>query len=377
MRGGGGLGRGTGGSGRGMGRNVGATGRAGRGSLAGGAPKPAAPRPAAAPRRSGGGMSGATGFGLGLGAGMLLGGGGRRGGRRSTFGGVPGGGFGGGRRSRPAGPMGGGCSSALMPILAVIVVVSVLSAINNFTPFGGPDQPEAQLGITQTNRVRDPLPRGSANETGDLFTDELGWIRNRPQMESGLQGFFEETGVRPHVLIVDSIDGNADPEDADLDAFADAFYLRNFSDEAHFLLIFMDRGDWPIRPILWAHWGMEARQVMDDNAVEILFDYIELYYSRFFTTTEVSEAQIFSNAFARTATRIMFRPPDYRRVWITLFVVAGLVLLALILFKVWKKKQEYKQQEAERTERILSQDLGTFGDDEASRLAKQYEDDYK
>ena len=70
----------------------------------------------------------------------------------------------------------------------------------------------------------------------------------------------------------------------------------------------------------------------------------------------------------------MHRPPDNRPIWITLIIVAGVVLVVTIFYNFWKKKQEQKNLEAEQTERILSQDLGTFGEDEAADLAKQYEE---
>ena len=369
---GGGISRGGGGIRTGgVGRNLGGTGgRAGRGSLAP-PPRVNTPRPAAPPR---GGMSGGAGFGLGLGTGLLLGGGRRRG-------------FGWGRRGMMMGPgmgmgMGGhgmrrggcGCSSIIMVIVVFVLLISVISLMNNWAPMGG--FPTAQdSNITPSTRVRERLGAEFVNDFGPLHTDNLGWIDNSAQMDAGLRTFFELTGVRPHVYITDQIDGNRNPADGVIQEYASELYNRLFDDEGHLLLIFFEQED--DFPRLFTLPGVSARLVMDDEAQNILLDYILHYDHLFFATDGISEEQLFSNAFARAAERIMSEPPDNRAIWITLIVVAGVVLIVLILYNFWNKRRIQKNLEAEQTERILSQDLSTFSEDDASRLARQYEGENK
>ena len=383
---GGGMSRGGSGGLRsgGVGRNFGAAagGRAGRGSQVStprvSAPRPVAPRPAAQPR-GGGGLGGAAGFGLGLGTGLAMGGGRRRRGFGSGWGFgrrrgmMMGPGMGMGSPGMGRGRGGCGCTSIIMVIVVFVILMSVISLINNWGPIGG-DPPPQIADITQSTRVRDRLPAAQVNDVGPMYTDNLGWIGNSEQMLAGLRIFFERTGVRPHVYITDVINGNRTPSFSEVDAYASRLYDDLFSDEGHLLLIFIDQGDWPARPLLHVLPGDAARLVMDSEALGILLDFVNHYNSQFFLTLHVSEEQIFSNAFAEAAERIMHRPPDNRAIWITLIVVAGLVAFALILFNFWKKKQEQKNLEAEQTERILSQDLDTFSEDDAARLAKQYED---
>ena len=130
---------------------------------------------------------------------------------------------------------------------------------------------------------------------------------------------------------------------------------------------------------IYAQPGSQARLVMDGEALDILFDYIAYYNDRFINVGDIETEEVFSNAFDETAQRIMYRAPNNRPVWIAMIIVAGVVLLAFILFTFWKRKQEQKNLEAEQTERILNQDLSTFAEsdkqDEASKLAQQYMDD--
>ena len=274
-----------------------------------------------------------------------------------------------------------GCSSILMIIVVFVMVMAFIAFFNNLivpnqfgiTQGGGPQH------ITQSTRVREPLPRNAAIDTGRLFTDNLNWIQNTTQMEAGLRNFHNATGVRPHVYITGDINGNTTPTPAEVEAFSIALYDTLFDDEAHLLLVFFESVDYPDDYIeIYLQPGIQARLVMDGEALDILFDYIEFYDHRFHTVGDVSMEQVFSNAFDRAAERIMHRPPDNRAVWMTVIIVGGVVLVLLILYTFWKKRQEQKRLEAEETERILSQNLTTFGEsggDEASRLAQQYMND--
>ena len=277
---------------------------------------------------------------------------------------------------------GGGCGCSTI-LMAIVIMIIAMSAISFFSGIMAPTQWLGQsMGpaqVTPSTRERDALPANAANDAGPLFTDNLGWIDNASRMNAGLRNFHRATGVRPHVYIVGEINGNSTPTPAQVEAFAAALYDELFTDEAHLLFVFFESGEWPNNFVrIQTQPGSQARLVMDAEAQNILIDYIEYYNERFINVGDVSMEQVFSNAFDEAAQRIMHRAPDNRPFWITVIIVAGVLLLALILFKWWKRKQDQKNLEAEQTERILNQDFGTFGgnaEDEASRLARQYKDD--
>ena len=407
---GGGLGGGRSSSGRGLGSSpLGGGGRGGRGAiptpganrgggLGGGfsAPRPVV-RPPVAPR---GGRAGSFGAGVGVGMGLGMMGGRRR--RRMGWGG--GWGWGGRRRMgmgmgmhggmgmmpRRRGGCGGGCSTLLIMLVLLFIVIAIISTMNNFaTPQhwvhdgqwhgvqqGQPAVVDPFPGVIPSTIIRTPLEAGSARETGSLFTDHLGWISNQTALTTGMRNFHQATGVRPHLYLIGEINGNAYPTNPELQAFAEQAYDRLFEDEAHVLLLFFENYNYDYG--MWVVAGNQARSVMDQEAQDILMDFVQRYYYQ-----DISEEDLFSRAFDSTAQRIMYRPTpppeptDNRPIWITIIVAAGVVLLALILFKWWSRKQEQKNLEAEQTERILSQPLETIGSqgDAASQLAEQYQDD--
>ena len=393
---GGGLGGSRGGSVRGLGSSSigGGAGRGGRGAI---------PTPSA--NRGGGGFGGGlgggarrpaprrgpgfgTGMAMGMGAGMMMGGGRRR--RGWGMGGtgwgrrrhMPMGGMGmGAPMGRRGGGCGSGCSSIIMLIIVLILVFSVISWLGNFNSpqnwanqgiqHGAPADPFPQ--VIPSTIVREPLPAGSAIETGSLFTDRLGWITNQTALTTGMRSFHQATGVRPHLYIVGEIDGNTRPTDQQLMDFAQGLYDQMFDDEAHVLLVFFED--------VYPYFGMvvvpgsQARSVMDQEAQDILMDFVTRFYYM-----DISEEEVFSGAFQSAGERIMYappQPPDNRPIWITIIVVAGVLLLVFMLFRWWQRKQEAKAREAEETERLLSQPLETFGSstsDAANNLAQQYTD---
>ena len=72
------------------------------------------------------------------------------------------------------------------------------------------DSPDSGSNITKSTIAREPLPKGSVNET-DYYTDELGWIHNPSQLVIGLKNFYNKTGVQPHVYITDTVNGSHYP----------------------------------------------------------------------------------------------------------------------------------------------------------------------
>ncbi|MCL2526970.1 MAG: hypothetical protein FWE42_01030 [Defluviitaleaceae bacterium] len=393
MRGGGGRmggGLGRSGSGRGLsGGGLGSAGRAGRGGLGGGglggaragggfgtgrAPAPRAPM--GRPGSFGAGM--ATGMGIGMMAG---------GGRRRRGWGM-GGGWGWGRRRRmPMGGMGmgpgmmgprrggggcgGGCITLILIIIAIIFVISIISWFGNLaSPQNWVQGGTIQLTeVTAATRVREALPRGTATDTGPLYTDHLDWIGNRTVLERGMRNFHQATGVRPHVYIIGEIYGTQTPSVSQLGSFARQRYDELFNDEAHVLFLFFENaaGQYGMYVVP----GNQAQTVMDQEAQDILMDYAGRYYYM-----DISTEEFFSRVFDSTAERIMHVPPNNRTIWMTVIIVAGVLLLVFLLFRWWQRKQEQKNIEAEQLERVLNQPLETIGNpnDAASRLADEYTD---
>ena len=344
--------------------------------------------------RGGGGFSGGS-FG---GGGRSFGGGGRTGGSGgfrpggssfgggfrpggSSFGGgsyrpsgpiFPGGGgfYPGGMGYRPSGGGGGGCClgrGCLTTLLVFLIIFFALILIGGVATSIGGVNTSAGSGpssgsIAKSTVEREPLPPSACTETG-YYTDEEDWFSRPSNLESGLKHFYQKTGVQPYVYVVGSAHGATLSA---LQAFADETYDSLFSDEGHYLLVFYDNG---AGGYSWAYAvGTQAKTIMDNEANEILADYIDRYYY----DNTITDEEFFSLSFEKTADRIMTvtkSPAAY------VMPVVGVVAVLLIAFFWWKAAVKARQKKAEQTAQILNTPVEEMGDPDLEDLEKKYGED--
>ena len=326
--------------------------------------------------RGGGGgrSSGGGSFGGSRSSGGRRGGGGsHRGGFGGSGGGLfggPGPSFGGGWGGPPpphhyGGPRmyrrGPGCFGGMtmgtaLILLAIIVVVCVFSSLP--VSNGGTGD------ITRSTVAREPLPADAVTTTG-YYTDNLGWIDSVTDLESGMKSFYQETGVQPYLYLTDTVNGNPSPSEGEMQEFAMQLYDELFTDEAHLLLVFQEYNS---NGQYYAYWvaGKQAKTVCDQEAMDILLDYIDHYYY-----SDYSESEFFSLAFEKAGARMMEVTPNP---WVRIVMIVAVVLLAILAFVWWQKAKKQKNLEAEQTERILRTDLNDLAgeDPELTDLENKY-----
>ena len=257
------------------------------------------------------------------------------------------------------GPVGCGCGFIIILLIVLILVLIIgayiASTIGGFTE------------ITKSTVARQPLPAGSVNET-EYYTDELGWINNQTKMEGGLKYFYQKTGVQPHVVIIDNVNGSHNPTESELDSYANALYDQLFADEAHLLFVFYEYDEFYMDRYVA---GTQAKTVIDREAADILLDYIDRNYY----DSNLTDEEFFSNSFRDAADRIM---TVTRSPWIaamtTIGIVFAVVILAILLFVWWRHAKNQKNLEAKRTAEMLNTPLEKFDDVEIEDLAKKYQD---
>ena len=270
------------------------------------------------------------------------------------------GGSGGGSDNSGCGGIGCGIVIALF---ALILLVSVFSACMDSYDTGS----SYSSSVSASTVEREALPASAVNETA-YYTDADGdWIHNASQLESGLRHFYKKTGVQPYVYILPN---GTTTSTSDLQSRAEKLYGELFTDDAHFILVFCDDGEGGYNCGYAV--GSQAKTIMDSEAISILADYLDRYYSDF----SLSEEEIFSKAFSDAADRIMTVTGSTART--TTKVLGGVAVVALIagtVIIVVKKRDEQKKAEAKRTQDILNTPLEKFGSDEVEELAKKYQTD--
>ena len=235
---------------------------------------------------------------------------------------------------------GTGCGGGgLGSILLLVVVLMIWSVVVSSCTASGKTSSGGSSAEIQTSTIhRERLNSGSLVNVG-WYTDNLDWIRDPDKLEKGLAYFYKRTGVSPYLYLTEDVSGVLDPTQAQLDAFAGELYDTLFRDEAHFLVVFQEHdGVYNTRYVC----GLEARAVMDDEACEILLDYLDAYYFG-----DYDDEEYFAKAFTDAADRIMDTKVP-ARVYVT--GTAVVIGIGVLVWLVWKKLRDRREERVRNAE---------------------------
>ncbi len=246
-----------------------------------------------------------------------------------------------------------GCLTSIIVVIIFIVLIMLI--------FGA--VADDVLDITKSTIERNKLNTKVSTEAG-FYTDECGWIQNRTVLENGLKEFYNDTGIVPYVYIIDNIEGDYDPSTEKIEQFAQQQYEKLFKDDGHILLMFWDyEGAYEYH--LWL--GDDTVNIMDTEACDILFDYLDYYY--YYADTD---EEFFADAFADAGNRIMHvtRSPLYY-----IFIIGGAGAVIFAVCAVIKSRKDNEAERKRRAEEILNSPLEKFGQDGdvLDNLEKKYE----
>ena len=129
------------------------------------------------------------------------------------------------------------------------------------------------------------------------------------------------------------------------------------------MLVFCDDGNGRFNAAYWA--GAMTGSVLDDEAINIF----KAYLSQNYDDMSLTEEEIFSDAFADTADRIMTVTPSPLPV---IAVCAAVIIVAVVVFLIVRNRRLAKQREAERMREILNTPLESLADAELADLEKKY-----
>lgn len=211
---------------------------------------------------------------------------------------------------------------------------------------------KAGIGSNTTNREKLDLGYGWTNDT---CYDELGWIADEGKLNRNLKAFYEATGATPYVALVHEPEVSGMGPDAEFE-FADEWYSENLPNEGYVLCMYFDSlneyEDGNCQLVV----GSQADILMDAEAQEVFWNYLDYYWGM--DPDEISEDELFSQAFVKTGERIMQRRTETGDVlkWLFIVLAVGFAIGGTIAFMMLRREQE--AQRAAETERILSQPVG-------------------
>ena len=257
------------------------------------------------------------------------------------------------------------------PIISIVLIVILIGAIIIFSG----SSTRSDSAQTYSTEIRTALPSSAVSKTAYYTDDDGDWIHSPSKLTSGLEDFYNRTGVQPYVYILK----NGSITDINqLTEKSKDLYKKLFKDEGHFLLVFCDDGNGSYNCGYTA--GNKAKQVMDNEAIGILQTNLETAYA-----TADSDEEVFSNAFRETGINIM-HAADIKKngdktsvVLKTVGVVSGVTLAGVAcvgtVIYIRNKKQEQDKERQAEVDKIMSTPLEKFGDtdDDIEAIASKYE----
>ena len=249
----------------------------------------------------------------------------------------------------------GGCLRVFIGPL-FIIAMCVVMAFSILIARGDEIRVPFELTIERSTVQRERLPDSKCDPIDEWYQDDWGdWIDDTEADEDfslrvGLKSFYEDTGVQPYLWIMGE-EGKDYMSEGSLEELGDVRYKEMFGDdEGHVLVIFREYPNESGNYICTVTAGYDAEtQVIDDQAKEILLDYIDYYY----TDEDLNEGEFFETAFMRAGERIMTKQLSWKQIYVIIGVaivaVVGIVIVSSIIKarKIAVAQQKAKQAQAE------------------------------
>lgn len=234
-------------------------------------------------------------------------------------------------------------------LIAVFLVVWVVFAIINSIASDSGAFAGASGGIQSSSVDREKLPDTMTKETA-YYQDDLDWIGSSHDLEKGMKYFYRTTGVFPYLWITDNVDGDSWPSDEKIDEKLNSMYDALFEDEGHAIIMYLDAGGG--RYITRCLRGASAKTVLDDEATEILLDYLDAYAS-----SDLDDETYFATCFTKAADRMMSRTTNRMDAVRVIAVVAGIVIVVIAAIWFFIRRRKLKLEQAKVDKDILNSKL--------------------
>ena len=257
-----------------------------------------------------------------------------------------------------------GCSKALIAIVVIIILLIIIGSLTS--PVS--DNP------ANIKNTKERVALSGVVKKTDWYSDNLDWISNRNELISGLETFYNKTGVQPYILFIkysDKFWNNDSFITSSAKEYLENYYDSNFKDEGHFIFAYFEcRNDSKIEMDgEFLHLaGTSADTILDNEAIKIFYGYFDANYRN----DSLSIEAMISDTFSQTAKSIMSKPTNGWDALKVIVIVVGILAVAVIIYFIIQNKHQREKEKEEYTKEILSKPLETFGQD-TSELEKKYD----
>lgn len=243
-------------------------------------------------------------------------------------------------------------SSGLGTLIACLIVFAVV--IFSFFMIASDDSD-----VTSTinrEKIENPIPYDN-----NCIKDELGYVENTSKLSKNLKNFYNKTGIQPYIYLK-SYDETL-TSDSQKDNYAQNWYEQNIDNEDTFLFVYYeDQDPNEIGYMAYVN-GKQVTSVMDSEAVNIFWNYIDRYW----TDNSLSTVEVFTKTFNSTANTIMEKSTTSNDIIKIICIIVGIVIVIGGIIYILHMKFKRDKEKAKETVEILKTPL-----DKSDELRDKY-----
>ncbi len=243
-------------------------------------------------------------------------------------------------------------SSGLGTLIACLIVFAVV--IFSFFMIASDDSD-----VTSTinrEKIENPIPYDN-----NCIKDELGYVENTSKLSKNLKNFYNKTGIQPYIYLK-SYDETL-TSDSQKDNYAQNWYEQNIDNEDTFLFVYYeDQDPNEIGYMAYVN-GKQVTSVMDSEAVNIFWNYIDRYW----TDDSLSTVEVFTKTFNSTADTIMEKSTTSNDIIKIICIIVGIIIVIGGIIYILRMKFKRDKEKAKETVEILKTPL-----DKSDELRDKY-----
>ena len=243
-------------------------------------------------------------------------------------------------------------SSGLGTLIACLIVFAVV--IFSFFMIASDDSD-----VTSTinrEKIENPIPYDN-----NCIKDELGYVENTSNLSKNLKNFYNKTGIQPYIYLK-SYDETL-TSDSQKDNYAQNWYEQNIDNEDTFLFVYYeDQDPNEIGYMAYVN-GKQVTSVMDSEAVNIFWNYIDRYW----TDDSLSTVEVFTKTFNSTANTIMEKSTTSNDIIKIICIIVGIIIVIGGIIYILRMKFKRDKEKAKETVEILKTPL-----DKSDELRDKY-----
>ena len=243
-------------------------------------------------------------------------------------------------------------SSGLGTLIACLIVFAVV--IFSFFMIASDDSD-----VTSTinrEKIENPIPYDN-----NCIKDELGYVENTSKLSKNLKNFYNKTGIQPYIYLK-SYDETL-TSDSQKDNYAQNWYEQNIDNEDTFLFVYYeDQDPNEIGYMAYVN-GKQVTSVMDSEAVNIFWNYIDRYW----TDDSLSTVEVFTKTFNSTANTIMEKSTTSNDIIKIICIIVGIIIVIDGIIYILRMKFKRDKEKAKETVEILKTPL-----DKSDELRDKY-----